>query len=71
MCSLTLAGLSMLLARDEAKQRKREMVSGAFLCWPGDVTQAEWRQPFSLYEICNFESLTVKAIPAQNDNLKL
>ena len=37
---------------------------------PGEVTQAEWHQSFSLDEIYKFEVSTDKTITALNNNLK-
>ena len=58
----------LLLAREEAK-RGREWLTRSFMM-PGEVTQAEWHQSFSLDEICDFETPTSKIIPARNNDLK-
>ena len=58
----------LLLAREEAK-RGREWLARPFML-PGEVTQAEWHQSFSMDEICKFETPTAKTIPALNNDLK-
>ena len=58
----------LLLAREEAK-RGREWLARPFML-PWEVTRTEWRQSFSLDEICKFETPTAKTIPAQNNDLK-
>ena len=54
----------LLLAREETK-RGREWLVLPFML-PGEVTQEEWHQSFSLNEICKFETPTAKTIPALN-----
>ena len=58
----------LLLAREEAK-REWECLAWPFMV-PGEVTQAEWHQSFSLDEIYKFETPTVKTIPALDNDLK-